>query len=75
VRHGYRIGIPEAYGYREVFNSDDKCFGGTGISEKNLIIPENVSFHGYEKSVSLTLPPLSAVFFKPVFEREETKQY
>lgn len=66
TRQQYRIGVPEAEGYLEVFNSDDQRFGGSGMVDTEQIFVEDIPFHGFEHSISLTIPPLSAVFFKPI---------
>ncbi len=66
VRHGYRIGVPEAGHYIEVLNSDNPMYGGSGQGNPGKLVPEAVGWHGYEQSLILTLPPLSAVYLKPV---------
>jgi 1,4-alpha-glucan branching enzyme len=63
-REKYLIGVPEASGYRIVFSSDDKRFGGTGKCQKRALIPKKVPCHGFEQSLCLTVPPLSAVFIR-----------
>jgi 1,4-alpha-glucan branching enzyme len=65
-RSEYRIGIPEATGYLEVFNSDDTCYGGSGVKCSEMIRTENKPFHGFTQSIALHLPPLSVVFYKPI---------
>jgi 1,4-alpha-glucan branching enzyme len=66
-RENYIVGVPEAYGYREVFNSDDSCYGGTGKVCKDTIFTTNEEpCHGFAQSLTLAVPPLSAVFYQPV---------
>jgi 1,4-alpha-glucan branching enzyme len=65
-RLDYRMGVPEEEGFLEIFNSDDQNFGGSGIVCSEIISPENIPCHGFEQSVVLSIPPLSAVFYKPV---------
>jgi 1,4-alpha-glucan branching enzyme len=65
VRHNYRIGVPPATYYREIFNSDDPLYGGSGQANGEQISVENVPFHNYPASLSLTLPPLSTIYLKP----------
>jgi len=64
VRHGYRIGVPESGTYRELFNTDDEAFGGSGVTAGGRIRAEPEPWHGREYSLSLTLPPLGAVVLK-----------
>ena len=61
VRQDYRIGVPTAGVWSEVLNSDDLAYGGSGVV--NGSVPaEEISTHGYDHSISVTIPPLSAVF-------------
>src|SRR5690606_3833986 len=32
VRQQYRIGVPQSGVYREIFNSDDEAYGGSGVA-------------------------------------------
>lgn len=64
-REQYRIGVPKEIGFFEIFNSDMTQFGGSGIVDEDVIPVENVPCHGFEQSITLSLPPLSAVFYKP----------
>ena len=65
-RVDYRIGVPMVSGLIEVFNTDSIEFGGTGICNPEIIKAENIPCHNQEQSVVLSLPPLSAIFYKPV---------
>lgn len=63
VRHGYRLGVPEAGVYQELFNSDSEMFGGSNVvntPRQSMDIP----LHGFPNSIELMLPPLGAVFLK-----------
>jgi 1,4-alpha-glucan branching enzyme len=67
-RPDYRLGVPKEKGFTEAFNSDELSFGGSGIRNQGILAAEEVPCHGYEQSVVLSVPPLSAVFIKPVKE-------
>ena len=61
----YRIGVPSAGKVREVFNSDSLEFGGSGKGNGDKVIEtEELPMHGHPYSMELTLPPLSAQFYK-----------
>ena len=64
LREDYRIGVPGSGKYVEAFNSDAADFGGWGNHNPDEIIPEPIPLHGFEQSVSLTLPPLSLLFLR-----------
>lgn len=63
-RCDYRIGIPKKGAYKIVFNSDDVDFGGEGRGNKGKLKTESINMHGFEQSISLDLPPMSAIYIK-----------
>ncbi|HXS42518.1 MAG TPA: 1,4-alpha-glucan branching protein GlgB [Stellaceae bacterium] len=65
VRYNYRIGMPSRGPYVEIFNSDDARYGGSGVGNKGRLQPEAFRWHGRAQSMSLTLPPLAAVYLAP----------
>jgi len=56
----YRIGVPEKGIYKEVFNSDKDKYGGANNINKGNIKSEEIPFHGFKQSISITAPPLGA---------------
>jgi len=63
-REGYRIGVPDAGHYREVFNSDSRHYGGADIGNGAGLIAERLAWMGLPFSVVATLPPLAAVILQ-----------
>ncbi len=63
VRENYRVGVTKASRVKEVFNSDDKRFAGTGQLNEKIKV-EKVGWHGCAQSVQLKLPPLGMVVLK-----------
>lgn len=61
----YRIGLPEACGYREIFNSDAAIFGGSNLGNGGYVHSEQRESHGRPSSAAIIIPPLGAVFLKP----------
>ena len=61
----YVIGAPEAGSYKEVLNSDTSWYGGSGVNNETMTTQAQPE-HGFEQSLSLTLPPLAAVFLRKV---------
>jgi 1,4-alpha-glucan branching enzyme len=66
VRQRYRIGVPFAGEYREIFNSDSEYYAGSNVGNMSSLSTEAIESQGRENSITLTLPPLSAVILKPV---------
>ncbi|WP_438445685.1 1,4-alpha-glucan branching protein GlgB [Gorillibacterium sp. sgz5001074] len=64
VYHNYRIGVPAVGLYREILNTDLTPFGGSGQTNKARIQSMEEPLHGQPASISFTLPPLGAVWFK-----------
>jgi 1,4-alpha-glucan branching enzyme len=67
-RYNYRVGVPKGGLWLEVFNSDSELYGGANIGNMGRVMTEDVPFHGRQYSLSLTLPPLGAVFLKPAYD-------
>jgi 1,4-alpha-glucan branching enzyme len=64
-RQGYRLGVPRAGRWQEILNSDAEIYGGSGMGNFGGVQAEAHPFDGHPHSISITLPPLGAVFFKP----------
>ncbi|MDR0577376.1 MAG: 1,4-alpha-glucan branching protein GlgB [Candidatus Accumulibacter sp.] len=65
ARHGYRIGAPGPGSYRERLNTDSRYYGGGDVgNELGMVDADRIPWHGREWSVSLTLPPLAAVYLE-----------
>ncbi|MFA6434070.1 MAG: 1,4-alpha-glucan branching protein GlgB [Elusimicrobiales bacterium] len=63
-RFNYRLGVPCGGFWKELLNSDAPDYWGGGLGNLGGAAAEEVPSHGRPYSLSLTLPPLSAVFFK-----------
>ncbi len=66
LRSKYRVGVPSAGEWRELLNSDAPLYGGSGIGNLGAVHAQPVASHGREHSLELELPPLGALFLKPV---------
>lgn len=64
VRRNYKVGVPADGFWKEVLNSDAKCYGGS--DQGNMGGAEAVKFNmnNMDHSLSLTLPPLGILVFK-----------
>ncbi|HYS08325.1 MAG TPA: 1,4-alpha-glucan branching protein GlgB [Myxococcales bacterium] len=65
VRRGYRVGVPRGGEWRELLNSDAPLYGGSGVGNFGTVRADDTASHGRKHSLSLTLPPLGALFLKP----------
>jgi 1,4-alpha-glucan branching enzyme len=67
----YRIGVPQPGFWRELLNSDAGEYGGSGQGNLSGVEATPIPWHGRPYSLTITLPPLAAVFFKPSQSDEE----
>jgi 1,4-alpha-glucan branching enzyme len=68
-RYNYQIGVPRGGHWKEVLNSDAPLYGGSAQGNMGGVDATPIPLHGRRWSVTLTLPPLGAVFL--VSQREE----
>ncbi|WP_299253079.1 1,4-alpha-glucan branching protein GlgB [uncultured Aquimarina sp.] len=60
----YRIGLPSKGKLVQLFNSNDKNYGGTGDFKDNEIAIEKMNWHYRNYAAEINIPPLGAVVFK-----------
>ncbi|MFV0308046.1 MAG: 1,4-alpha-glucan branching protein GlgB [Desertimonas sp.] len=65
VHHGYRVGVPATGTWTERLNSDADSYGGSGTGNLGRVTAESQPWHGFERSIPLTLPPLAALILTP----------
>jgi 1,4-alpha-glucan branching enzyme len=63
-RYNYRIGAPRGGFWRELLNSDASEHGGSGQGNLGGVEASPVPCFGRMHSLTLTLPPLGAIFLK-----------
>lgn len=63
-RESYRIGVPKAGVYTEIFNSDSRYYNGSNVGN-GAVLSEPVPWMNQENSICLSLPPLGAIILKP----------
>jgi len=64
-REKYAIGVPEPGFYREILNSDAAMFGGSNLGNAGGVMAMETPRHGRPHTISITLPPLAVVVFRP----------
>ncbi len=65
VHYGYRIGVPASGRWTELLNSDAEVYGGSGMGNLGGVDAEEHPWHGFERSLPLTIPPLGVVLLRP----------
>ena len=64
LREGYTLGAPNSGTYKEILNSDDEAFGGSGSVHNKAVRSKKKPLHGFEQSITITLPPMSVLYFE-----------
>ena len=60
----YRLGMPKKGKLIEIFNSDDKKYGGSGSSNIKDITVKKLSWNNRDYSAEIAIPPLGIAVFK-----------
>jgi 1,4-alpha-glucan branching enzyme len=63
--HNYRLGVPSAGRWSELFNSDAVEYGGSGVGNLGGVDTTPVDAHGHVQSILITVPPLGALLLAP----------
>ncbi len=66
VERRYRLGLPAAGRWEEMLNTDSAVYGGGNRGNMGGVTTESVEWHGQAQSALVTLPPLSALWFRQV---------
>ncbi|MCB5184249.1 1,4-alpha-glucan branching protein GlgB [Methylobacillus gramineus] len=64
LREGYRVGVPVSGQYRELFNSDAECYGGSNHGNGIGLKSDNMAWMSQPHSLVVTLPPLGGLIIK-----------
>ncbi len=64
-REGYRLGVPHAGDYDEIFNSDSTFYGGSNLGNAGVLRAVEAAHQGRPAHLVLALPPLATIVLKP----------
>ena len=74
LREEYMVGVPYAGVYAEVFSTENESYGGSGFTNGVEIKSKKKKCHELENSVTITVPPLSVMYFKCVKKTKDEKK-
>jgi hypothetical protein len=57
--------VPSTGAWTEVLNTDAEDFGGSGVLNGGTLTAEDEGIDGQPATLTVTLPPLGAAYFKP----------
>ena len=69
LRENYTMGAPVSGTYKELLNSDDVAFGGAGTEHNKTVRSKKKPLHGFDQSITVTLPPMSALYYEVPVKR------
>ncbi len=72
-RHIYRIGVPQAGAYKEIFNSDSSFYGGGNVGNDQPLVAEEIPWMNRPYSLVVTLPPLAGIILRPETPKPKPK--
>ncbi|BCX68466.1 1,4-alpha-glucan branching protein GlgB [Pseudomonas izuensis] len=64
-REAYRVGVPFAGQWTELFNSDSSIYAGSNYGNSGGVSTEQAPSHGQALSLVLNLPPLAVLMLSP----------
>lgn len=73
VYHNYKVGVPKAGVYKEIFNSDASHFGGSGQINGLPLKTKQTKWHRCDQHIEMTIPPLAVSFLKRIALPKEEK--
>lgn len=60
----HRIGVPYEGKYKEIINSDEEKYGGSGIVNAEILVSDKEPWDGRDYSAGIKVPPLGMVVLK-----------
>lgn len=72
VYSGFGLGVPYMGTYKEVFNTDDKKYGGSGYATQKEFFSVKTTRHGRPQSIMVDIAPLATMYFK--YEQTEESE-
>ncbi len=61
----FRLGVPFEGKYKEIINSDNENYGGSGIINTEVITSQKIFWNKKDQSIQIKLPPLGVSVIKP----------
>ena len=66
----FRVGVPVAGTYEEIFNSDDEKYGGSGIINRSPLTSQRIPWNNRQSSIELKVPPLAVTILRRTMQND-----
>ena len=63
-QYNYRIGLPAAGNWHEIYNTQASVYGGNGVGNSGMIVSSSGSYDGYSYYADITIPKMSVSVFR-----------
>ncbi|MBN2898753.1 MAG: 1,4-alpha-glucan branching protein GlgB [Clostridia bacterium] len=60
----YDIGVPMKGAYERILDSSEKCFSDVETGTRERVITSSRLTHNFEQTITITLPPLTTLYYK-----------
>ena len=64
LREDFRVGVPTSGTWKEILNSDDKKYQGSGKVNKKAVVADEMHWNNQDYSIPMILPPLGVSVWK-----------
>ena len=64
LRDGFRVGVPHAGNWKEIFNTDAREYGGLGFGNNGVVESEAIVWDDRPFSILIQIPPQSMSVFR-----------
>lgn len=66
AQENYTVGVPSSKNWKEVYNSDEKKYWGSGFTNPDKIEASSEGMHGRPNSIRVKVPPLGMTILKQI---------
>lgn len=73
-RDNYKIGVVVPGKYKEIFNSDNEKYGGSGFINPRVKFSKFEECDGFDDSIRIKVPPMGVTVFRYIPVVEDTKE-
>ena len=58
------------YHLKEIFNSDDEKYGGSGVINRKPLVSDRIDWNGRQSSIELKVPPLGITILRRTLQND-----
>lgn len=74
VYYDFKIGVPYLGEYKEVFNTDNYIYGGSGQTIYDVLYSEEGKYNNQKYNINVKVPPMATLILKPTSIKKENEE-